>query len=280
MSADALLPLTPLQSLLGFDYLPPRFNGAVELLFAFVCFGAAIALRRRRWIFTSPSFLMLGFGRADRSDRWFGRFQSEDRRGLWRRRGAVVLLGRSPPPDGRGRLCVAPRARYFEHPARPDQLDSLCGGAGGRAGGRLPGQCLLPGRVSRRSRRGDRIRGPADLGRYFQRPRAATAASVRAWRLGAQRAISRPRAKCRRAFHHHDYAWQRTPRDSQLRHRQGGADQLRRSSGQRRNLHRHQLQRAAQPGARSHSQGDGGCAARADGSLAGGAGLGVRRLGD
>ncbi len=62
MSVDTLLPLTPLQSLLGFDYLPPRFNGAVELLFAFVCFGAAIALRRRRWIFTSPSFLMLGFG--------------------------------------------------------------------------------------------------------------------------------------------------------------------------------------------------------------------------
>jgi small-conductance mechanosensitive channel/CRP-like cAMP-binding protein len=62
MSIDTLLPLTPLQSLLGFDYLPYRFNGAVELLVAFVCFGAAIALRRRRWILTSPSFLMLGLG--------------------------------------------------------------------------------------------------------------------------------------------------------------------------------------------------------------------------
>ncbi len=62
MPFQSLLPLTPLQSLLGFDYLPYRFNGAVELLLAFVCFGAAIALRRRRWILTSPSFLMLGLG--------------------------------------------------------------------------------------------------------------------------------------------------------------------------------------------------------------------------
>ena len=62
MSVDTLLPLTPLQSLLGFDYLPYRFTDAVELLFVFVCFAAAIALRRRRWILTSPSFTMLGLG--------------------------------------------------------------------------------------------------------------------------------------------------------------------------------------------------------------------------
>jgi small-conductance mechanosensitive channel len=56
------LPLTPLQSLLGFDYLPHRYHGAIELIFAFVCFGAAIALRRRRRLITSPSLVMLGFG--------------------------------------------------------------------------------------------------------------------------------------------------------------------------------------------------------------------------
>lgn len=62
MSLESLLPLTPLQSLLGFDYLPHRYHGAIELLFAFVCFAAAIALRRRRRIITSPSFTMLGLG--------------------------------------------------------------------------------------------------------------------------------------------------------------------------------------------------------------------------
>src|ERR1700690_1206780 len=62
MSPDTLLPLTPLQTLLGFEYLPYRYNGAIELAFAFVCFAAAIALRRRRQIATSPSFLMLGLG--------------------------------------------------------------------------------------------------------------------------------------------------------------------------------------------------------------------------
>jgi small-conductance mechanosensitive channel/CRP-like cAMP-binding protein len=62
MPLDPLLPLTPLQSLLGFDYLPYRYHGALELVFAFVCFGAAIALRRRRRIVTSPSFMMLGLG--------------------------------------------------------------------------------------------------------------------------------------------------------------------------------------------------------------------------
>jgi len=62
MPLESLLPLTPLQSLLGFDYLPHRYHGAIELLFAFVCFAAAIALRRRRRIVTSPTFMMLGVG--------------------------------------------------------------------------------------------------------------------------------------------------------------------------------------------------------------------------
>ena len=62
MPLESLLPLTPLQSLLGFDYLPHRYHGAVELLFAFVCFAAAIALRRRRRIVSSPTFMMLGLG--------------------------------------------------------------------------------------------------------------------------------------------------------------------------------------------------------------------------
>jgi small-conductance mechanosensitive channel/CRP-like cAMP-binding protein len=62
MAPEILLPLTPLQSLLGFDYLPYRYNGAIELAFAFFCFAAAIALRRRRWVITSPSFMMLGLG--------------------------------------------------------------------------------------------------------------------------------------------------------------------------------------------------------------------------
>ncbi len=62
MSPDTLLPLTPLQSLLGFQYLPYRYNGAIELAFAFTCFAVAIALRRRRWAVTSPSFMMLGLG--------------------------------------------------------------------------------------------------------------------------------------------------------------------------------------------------------------------------
>jgi small-conductance mechanosensitive channel/CRP-like cAMP-binding protein len=59
---DPLLPLTPLQSLLGFDYLPYRYHGLIELLFAFVCFAAAIALRRRSRMVTSPSFMLLGLG--------------------------------------------------------------------------------------------------------------------------------------------------------------------------------------------------------------------------
>jgi hypothetical protein len=57
-----LLPLTPLQSILGFGYLPHRYHGAIELLFALLCFAVAIALRRRRTIFTSAAFLMLGLG--------------------------------------------------------------------------------------------------------------------------------------------------------------------------------------------------------------------------
>ncbi|HXN86903.1 MAG TPA: mechanosensitive ion channel family protein [Candidatus Binataceae bacterium] len=62
MSLAPLLPLTPLQSLLGFDYLPHRYHGAIELLFAFVCFAAAIAIRRRRLLITSSAFMMLGLG--------------------------------------------------------------------------------------------------------------------------------------------------------------------------------------------------------------------------
>jgi small-conductance mechanosensitive channel/CRP-like cAMP-binding protein len=62
MPADALLPLTPLQSLLGFENLPYRYIALIELAFAFLCFAAAVALRRRRRIITSPSFLMLGLG--------------------------------------------------------------------------------------------------------------------------------------------------------------------------------------------------------------------------
>ncbi len=62
MGADTLLLLTPLQSLLGFDHLPYGYRGAIELLFALLCFAAAIALRRRRQIVTSPTFMMLGLG--------------------------------------------------------------------------------------------------------------------------------------------------------------------------------------------------------------------------
>jgi small-conductance mechanosensitive channel len=62
MHFEPRLPLTPLQSLLGFDYLPHRYHGVIELVFAFGCFAAAIALRRRKRIVTSPSFIMLGMG--------------------------------------------------------------------------------------------------------------------------------------------------------------------------------------------------------------------------
>ena len=62
MPFQSQLPLTPLQSLLGFDLLPHRYGGAIELLFAFICFGAAIALRRRRRLVTSTSLVLLGFG--------------------------------------------------------------------------------------------------------------------------------------------------------------------------------------------------------------------------
>jgi small-conductance mechanosensitive channel/CRP-like cAMP-binding protein len=62
MHIDSLLPLTPLQTLLGFQYLPYRYNGAIELIFALLCFAAGVALRRRRRIVTSPSFMMLGLG--------------------------------------------------------------------------------------------------------------------------------------------------------------------------------------------------------------------------
>src|SRR5271166_5325010 len=62
MPFESLLPLTPLQSLLGFDYLPHRYHAAVELAFAFGCFGAAIAVRRRRQMLTAPTFALLGAG--------------------------------------------------------------------------------------------------------------------------------------------------------------------------------------------------------------------------
>lgn len=60
MSPD--LQLTPLQDLIGFDYLPHRYHGAIELIFAFACFGAAIALRRRKRVVSSSSLVLLGFG--------------------------------------------------------------------------------------------------------------------------------------------------------------------------------------------------------------------------
>jgi len=62
MLFEKSLPLTPLQSLLGFDYLPHRSHAAVELVFAFACFLAAIALRRRREMLSSPTFTLLGAG--------------------------------------------------------------------------------------------------------------------------------------------------------------------------------------------------------------------------
>jgi small-conductance mechanosensitive channel/CRP-like cAMP-binding protein len=62
MRVDSLLPLTPLQSLLGFDYLPHRYHATVEVLFAFACFAAAIAIRRRRLMVTPPTFILLGMG--------------------------------------------------------------------------------------------------------------------------------------------------------------------------------------------------------------------------
>jgi small-conductance mechanosensitive channel len=62
MPFQSLLPLTPLQSLLGFDYLPHRYHATVELAFAFGCFAAAIAVRRRRLMLTAPTFVLLGSG--------------------------------------------------------------------------------------------------------------------------------------------------------------------------------------------------------------------------
>ena len=115
MAPEILLPLTPLQSLLGFDYLPYRYNGAIELAFAFFCFAAAIALRRRRWVITSPSFMMLGLGVLIDLIGGSAVSNPKTRERFCRRRGTVVLLGRGPSPDGRRRLRVAPRARYFEH---------------------------------------------------------------------------------------------------------------------------------------------------------------------
>ena len=57
-----LVPLTPLQSLIGFDYIPRHMHLAVELMFANACFLAAIALRRRKTVVSSAGFLMLGLG--------------------------------------------------------------------------------------------------------------------------------------------------------------------------------------------------------------------------
>ena len=54
-------PLTLLQSLLGFDYLPFRYHAVIELVFAFACFAVAIVLRRRRQLLTPTTFMLLGF---------------------------------------------------------------------------------------------------------------------------------------------------------------------------------------------------------------------------
>jgi len=62
MPIVSLPPLMPLQSLLGFDYMPHRYHATVELVFAFGCYAAAIAVRRRRQILSPPTFMLLGFG--------------------------------------------------------------------------------------------------------------------------------------------------------------------------------------------------------------------------
>src|SRR5258708_7381864 len=57
-----MMPLTPLQSLLGFDYLPPHWHGIVEFLIVNIAVGAAVALRRRKTVFTASGFMILGLG--------------------------------------------------------------------------------------------------------------------------------------------------------------------------------------------------------------------------
>jgi small-conductance mechanosensitive channel/CRP-like cAMP-binding protein len=56
------MPLTPLQSLLGFAYLPFHLHGVVELIVMLVAFPAATALRRRKTVVTSVGFILIGLG--------------------------------------------------------------------------------------------------------------------------------------------------------------------------------------------------------------------------
>ena len=116
------LPLTPLQSLLGFDYLPYRYHGAIELLFAFVCFASC---DRPTPASSDPHLAQLHDAWAGHVYRSVGGSAIANPRiaaGFARRRGVAVLLGRGPDPDGRGRLSLAPiRRDDIEHPARSDQ---------------------------------------------------------------------------------------------------------------------------------------------------------------
>ena len=56
------MPLTPLQALLGFAYLPPHLHSAIELIIILVAFPVATALRRRTTVVTSAGFILLGLG--------------------------------------------------------------------------------------------------------------------------------------------------------------------------------------------------------------------------
>ncbi len=242
---------------------------------------AAIALRRRRRIVTSPSFMMLGLGALIDLLGWRGRSQSRTLANVlagaavlfffW---GVVRLL-----MDAVDHASRRARREVLEHPARSDQSESLCRRiwlASSRADFQVNVYSLVASvgvlgvvigfavqqtlgdifsglalQLQRPFDHGDWVRSGQFLGRVQGVGVRSTTVITRA---------------------------QRAPRNSQLGHRQGSADQLRHSSGVRRNFRRHQLQRAAQPGARGHSQGDARRAARADRTVARGAGLGVRRL--
>src|SRR5689334_10176255 len=54
--------LTPLQSLLGFGFLPPHLHGVIELIIILVAFPLATALRRRKTVVTSAGFILIGLG--------------------------------------------------------------------------------------------------------------------------------------------------------------------------------------------------------------------------
>jgi small-conductance mechanosensitive channel/CRP-like cAMP-binding protein len=56
------MPLTPLQLLLGFGYLPPHLHAAIELIIILIAFPVATALRRRKTVVTSAGFILLGMG--------------------------------------------------------------------------------------------------------------------------------------------------------------------------------------------------------------------------